>query len=178
MKYVICVLFAFFCYSCNKKGVDYTCNYVEMQDNYPKLYNDLDYGREICCVLKFHNTGRDSIFLPFYRIGVMRYKSWFYVKYKNQISKCPASFWGPQVSTFVVAPDECVRIGLIISPGILSKLSIKQDVDIKDLSKMISIHYRYAPTDSAFNHLKTPLLEIKRDSIIKLTYSAIFFTSH
>lgn len=179
MKYIIYILFVICYIACNKKTIDYTCDYVEMQDNYPKIDEDLDYGREICCVLKFHNTGRDSIFLPFYRIvSFISYKSHFYIKYKNKISECPASFWGNQASTFVVAPGECVRIGVVIYPRELDELEIKQDVDIKDLSKMISIFYQYNPADSIYNHLKTPLIEIKQDSVLKLTYGANFSSSH
>lgn len=160
-----------------KKASDYTCDYVEMQDNFPKIDKELDYGREICCVLKFYNTSRDSIFLPFFSIGILQYKSHFYIKYKNKATICPASFWGTQVSSFVVAPGEHVRIGIIIYPEDLDELEIKRDIDIKDLSNMISIFYQYVPSDSTFNHLKTPIIEIKQERFLKLTYGANFSTS-
>lgn len=175
MKYTICFIFILCSFACTHKSVDYTCEYTAIQDNYPKGAKDLYYGREICCILKFQNIGTDSIYLPFHKLGVLRYKSWFKIKYNGKTSECLANFWGYQTNTFVVAPGEFVRIGVVIYPDNLDELKIDQDIDIQDLSKMISIFYQYDPADSSYNHLKTPIIEIKRDSVIKLIYDANLF---
>lgn len=175
MKYVIYILFFFCCISCNKKAIDYTCKYVAIQDNYPKGANNLDYERQICCILKFHNIGQDSIYLPFERTGMLIYRSRFYIEYNRKISTCPARFWGYQTNTHVVAPGEIVRIGVVIYPWSLDDLGLKENTDIRDLSKKINIFYKYNSADATLNHLKTPKLKIQTDSTIELIYDAKLF---
>lgn len=161
--------------SCNSKDVDYTCEFVSLLDNYPQGVKKQGYSRQICCILKFTNIGRDSIFLPYYgRGGGFEHQSYFYVRYKKNITECSASSWMILNDTHVIAPGEHIRIRVFVYPCNLDSLKIKDD-DIQEISKNISVFYKYNPADSVLNHWKTPMVEVKKDTALNVIDNVRFF---
>ena len=173
MKYILYLLFLGVFIACDHHEEKLLCTYIGILDNYPKEVKKQNYSRELLCILMFKNVCRDSVFFPFYGIEHGNFKSAFYIKYKANMSRCPARFWGIQNNTHVVAVGDSVRIGIGICSKQLQELHIKNDIDIQELDKIISFHYKYNPQDAAFSHKKVfhKVLIIRRKDI-KFIYNS------
>lgn len=169
MKYRLFILFVFgiICVcSCGNRKDRFTCVFSSITDDEPFECT----RRHITCTLKFRNEGKDSIFFPFYGLGHIYTKSHFYIKCKEHETSCPATFWGTQRDTHVVAPGDYTRIEIVLYEQQLDELHIRRDVDVRDLKDMITIHYKYNALDTSFCKLYTPQIEIVKGPEIEVIY--------
>lgn len=146
------------------------CTLVSILDSYPKGVEKLKYFRDLCCILMLKNNSRDSLYIPFYGPGHY-VKSSFYLIIDNDTMDCPASFWGIQNNTHIVAPHDSVRIGVNIYFSTIEKIGKGKKVELPWLRNKIKIIYRAEAEDKSDKYL-TPKINVEKAKNIKLIYGA------
>lgn len=179
MKYFLFIIGLFLFSSCDENKSQYICVCANITDTYPKRVKKMEYDRMIYYELRFRNGSRDSVFFPFkYSLD---YESFFYIQYKKYQLECSANwliasktFTAAKHAAHIIAPGEYVRIFIRIFPEQLKEIHIKEDIDIQELEKMITVHYKYNPKDAILSHINTPKIEVKKYGNTKLLYGKYY----
>lgn len=172
------LLYFFLCFvltSC-QQDKEVKCTFVTMADNYPKgEIKELDYSRDICCILLLENNTKDSLYFPFYGIGHMQKSSFYTIVNNKDTIQCSASFWGKQNHTHIVAPKDKIRIGIMLYFDDIKKIENGNKIDISELYKNVRFIYK-AEQEDLNTQYPTPKLTIEKADSIELVYDTYHFS--
>ena len=146
------------------------CTLVSVLDSYPKGVEKLEYFRDLCCILMLKNNSQDSLYIPFDGHGHYM-KSSFYLIIDKDTINCPATFWGIQNNTQIVAPHDSVRIGINIYFNTIERIGKGKKVELPWLCNNIKIIYIAEAEDRNKKYL-TPKIKVEKAKNIKLIYGA------